>query len=70
MQMMNTLDISTSKIQGKQFEIQYQLALTDLLFTVKDLMDKQDIKKLKDDNRLAIDWDYILIDEADRKSVV
>lgn len=64
MQMMNTLDISTSKIQGKQFEIQYQLALTDLLFTVKDLMDKQDIKKLKDDNRLAIDWDYILIDEA------
>ena len=27
-------------------------------------MDKQDLKKLKDDYRLAIDWDYILIDEA------
>ena len=64
MQLMNTLDISTSKIQGKQFETQYQLALNDLLFTVKDLMDKQDLKKLKDDYRLAIDWDYILIDEA------
>ena len=64
MQLMNTLGVSTSKIEGKQFETQYQLALNDLLFTVKDLMDKQDLKKLKDDNRLAIDWDYILIDEA------
>lgn len=64
MQLMNALDISTSKLQGKQFETQYQLALNDLLITVKDLMDKQDLKKLKDDNRLAIDWDYILIDEA------
>ena len=64
MQLMNTLDISTSKIRGKQFETQYQLALNDLLLTVKDLMDMQDLKKLKDDNRLAIDWDYILIDEA------
>ena len=31
MQLMNTLDISTSKIQGTQFETQYQLALSDLL---------------------------------------
>lgn len=64
MQLMGTLGISTNSIHGNQFESEYNKHLKELNTYIQQLMDANDIKVLKDDNHQAIDWDYILIDEA------
>ena len=64
MQMMKSLGISTQRIYGNSFNSEYQKALCELYDYVTVLMESKDIKQLKQDNALAIDWDYILIDEA------
>lgn len=66
MQLMVTMDINhKSIIAGNRFnEREYEKRLEELRDYVKDLMDANDIKVLKEDNHIAIDWDYILIDEA------
>lgn len=64
MQLMRSLNIDTSKIFGSNFNKEYGKALEELYQYITSLMEKQDIKILKQDNALAIDWDYILIDEA------
>ena len=64
MQMMKMLNIDISKIYGTKFNAEYCKALTELLGYVKNVMDENDIDALKNDTNLAIDWDYILIDEG------
>lgn len=64
MQLMGTLGISTNSIHGNQFESEYNKHLKELNTYIQQLMDANDIKVLKDDNHQAIDWDFILIDEA------
>lgn len=64
MQMMKTLGVSISSIYGSSFDREYHKALKELHQVVIDLMDDRDVQILKDDNELAIDWDYIMIDEA------
>lgn len=66
MQLMATMDINHKGITaGNRFnEHEYDKRLEELRNYVKDLMDANDIKVLKEDNHIAIDWDYILIDEA------
>ena len=63
-QLMKALGIETSKIFGYRFEIEYKKALEELNELIINLMDSSDIDCLKSDNKLAIDWDYILIDEG------
>lgn len=63
-QLMKALSIETSKISGYRFEIEYERALEELKELVINIMDSSDIKCLKADNKFAIDWDYILIDEG------
>lgn len=62
--LMKSLRIDTYRIYGTQFNYEYEKALRELEETITDLMDEKDIKVLKEDNKLAIDWDYIFIDEA------
>lgn len=64
MQLMKSLNIDTSRIFGRNFNKEYEKALNELYQYITQLMESQDIKQLKQDNTLAIDWDYILIDEA------
>lgn len=64
MQMMKMLGIDISKIYGAKFDAEYEKGLSELLGYVKSVMDEKDIAILKSDNALAIDWDYILIDEG------
>ena len=64
-QLMKTLGITTSNITRNGFnDNEYQKSLENLLEKVKELMNDKDIKTLKEESKLAIDWDYILIDEA------
>lgn len=63
-QLMKILEIPTNKIFGNQFNIEYKKGLKELSTYITELMNDKDIKTLKDDNELAIDWDYILIDEG------
>ena len=63
-QLMKAMGISTSKIVGSGFEREYQKALKELYGYIKELMNEKDIKTLKEENELAIDWDYVLVDEA------
>lgn len=68
--LMKTLDIDTTRITQNQFnDKEYCKGLNDLMLYVNELMKEGDIKALKDNNKLAIDWDYILIDEAQDWSV-
>lgn len=64
MQLMGALGIQTNSITGSHFEAEYIKHLKELSSYVRDLMDANDIRTLKEDNQLAIDWDYVLIDEA------
>lgn len=66
MQMMETIGIFIKGITASNRfnEREYNKCFNELFGYVKDLMDANDIKVLKDDNHIAIDWDYILIDEA------
>ena len=61
---MKMLGIDISKIYGAKFDVEYEKGLSELLGYVKSIMDEKDIAILKNDNDLAIDWDYILIDEG------
>lgn len=63
-QLMKALGIETSKIFGNRFEIEYKKALEELNELVIKIMDSSDIDCLKSDNKLAIDWDYVFIDEG------
>lgn len=62
--LMKTLGINTKQIYGSHFENAYNKSIDELAEYVTDLMDDNDLKVLKDDHKLAIDWDYILVDEA------
>lgn len=64
MELMKSLDISTDNIFGKQFEREYNSGLKKLDEIVRQIMDDNDIKILKEDKKQSIDWDYILIDEG------
>lgn len=64
MELMKTLGLQTNSIYGHQFDAEYSKKLKELSEYINDLMDANDIKTLKEDNQLAIDWDYILVDEA------
>lgn len=64
MQLMGILDISINKMFGNQFNTEYRKGLKELSAYVTELMNEKDIKTLKEDYELAIDWDYILIDEG------
>ena len=64
MQLMRTLNISTAKITGSFFDCEYKKSLEELLSYVTEIMDENDIRTLKEKNDIAIDWDYVLIDEA------
>ena len=64
MQLMVALGIQTNSIFGSQFDNEYNKHLRELHTYIKDLMNANDIQVLKDDNQYAIDWDYLLIDEA------
>lgn len=64
MQLMKIMGISTKKIIGNQFDTEYKKGLKELSTYITDLMNEKDIKVLKEDNELAIDWDYIFIDEG------
>lgn len=61
---MKSLDINTDNICGSRFEREYNKRLEELKETIVSLMDDKDIKILKEDNQLAIDWDYIFVDEG------
>lgn len=63
-QLMKTLGISINRIFGDNFDSEYKRSLNELLSYVKEVMDEKDIEKLKEENELAIDWDYVLVDEA------
>lgn len=62
-QLMRLFDIKTPKLSNA-FEYHYNIAITELNDIVKELLDDEEISILKDNHKLAIDWDYILIDEA------
>ena len=65
MQLMQTLNISTGKITYAGFnDKEYNKALDILLTWGNNLIEKKNIQTLKEHTELAIDWDYILIDEA------
>ena len=64
MELMNALGIQTNSISGKCFDSEYARCLKELNTYITELMDANDIKVLRDDHQLAIDWDYILVDEA------
>jgi hypothetical protein len=64
MRLMKTLGISTNRIVGDRFESEYKKSLSELLVYVTELMNEKDIRILKDANELAIDWDFIFVDEA------
>ena len=63
-QLMKALGIETSKIFGYRFDIEYKKALEELNELVNNIMDSSDIACLKSENKYAIDWDYVLIDEG------
>lgn len=46
------------------FDLEYDAKLKELNDFVLQVLDKKDIESLKDDNKTILDWDYILIDEA------
>lgn len=56
--------VERNNFVNTNFEKKYNSELRNLRDTVKDIMDSEDIKVLKEDNSLAIDFDYVLIDEA------
>ena len=64
MQLMKLLGIDTSQIFGDNFDREYNKAIDALLDYVTNYIDERDLNFLKDENSLAIDWDYIFIDEA------
>lgn len=47
-----------------EFNSEYETKLKELDDFVLQLLDDKDIKTLKDDNASVLDWDYVLIDEA------
>lgn len=64
--LMKEVGISTSKLipSSYSYEDDYNDALKDLYKFVVDECEKEDIESLKDMSESYIDWDYILIDEA------
>ena len=64
MAIMKAMCIDTDHIFGPKFDHAYKTALGELRELVGSVMDEKDISVLKEDNSLAIDWDYILIDEG------
>ena len=62
--LMEKLDVNTDNICESRFEREYNKSIEELQETIVSLMDDKDIKTLKEDNELSIDWDYILIDEG------
>ena len=63
LQLMRLFDIKTPNLTNA-FEYHYKTAIDELNEQVQVLLDDKEISILKDNHRLAIDWDYILIDEA------
>lgn len=63
-QLMKALEVPTSKIVGNVFDREYKKSLKELHGCIKELMNDKDISTLKEENELAIDWDYVLVDEA------
>lgn len=63
--LMKTLGVSTNKITRTGFDdSEYKASLKELREYVIELLESKDIKTLKEENELAIDWDYVLVDEA------
>lgn len=65
MGLMRTLNIaSVNNIRHTNFERSYESSLYELNTCVNKVMNESGIQILKSDNHFAIDWDYILVDEA------
>lgn len=47
-----------------EFNSEYDSKLSELSDFVQQVLDTKDIENLKDDNTSTLDWDYVLIDEA------
>ena len=64
-QLMKKLGITTRSITISGFnECEYKKSLNEMLIYTKELLNEKDIQVLKEENELAIDWDYVLVDEA------
>ena len=64
MQLMKLFGINTSKLFVTDFNKEYDKCIQELLSYIDKFLNEKDIQFLKEENSLAIDWDYIFIDEA------
>lgn len=62
--LMTTFGVNTNAIFGINFEKKYNKSIEILLESITTRIDERNVKTLKDDPEMAIDWDYILVDEA------
>lgn len=62
--MSSIMETNKQSLFNGNFDVNYRKKIRELNDYISQLMNDNDIKTLKEDYEYAIDWDYILIDEA------